>query len=442
MLRLIGLGALLALGCARVVDLGVAADGAPPPPDGGACCAAGQVRGCGIPMGACIARGEQRCVDCAFTECAPVGETCDRTDDDCDGFVDEGLFEVGSGPPILDQPERRFSEVRGVEVPERGEVVVAFAVGERDRGITSAHVARLDAETGALVGELIDLPLLTADYALARDARGVMVAAAEPGEEREEGGTVALLRLEGDGLVEVFRRPTDNGEAVAGVELVAPGDGGGARLLLTLRERRLTSVVVARTFDTTNDDDPIGVASSSPYINGPLVATATGAFAFHFNLPLDSGGYGIAGGPIAGGSFDSFQSLGILSSSLGVEAGYAPSDDRVLAAVEVSGATVVYGIDPATREVEELLQLPDPDAFAVTDPGETGQLTVVTGEGVLPVATLRRVRASDGAEVPTSGLPSFERWNGQVSLTQGATRHLVFQREGGTLLARPVTCAF
>lgn len=52
----------------------------------------------------CGSTGTQGCTDsCAWEACEPPAEVCNHRDDDCDGFVDEGLASWSDTPQVLDQ---------------------------------------------------------------------------------------------------------------------------------------------------------------------------------------------------------------------------------------------------------------------------------------------------------------------------------------------------
>ncbi|MCB9536196.1 MAG: hypothetical protein H6704_08020 [Myxococcales bacterium] len=103
--------AAASLDAALEPDAAVALDARPPddlgpPPDAGEPCEPGQGRSCG-PGGACIG-GFQFCVDGFWGPCegsgAPSPETCNASDDDCDGLTDEDVTrpcgsDVGSCEP-------------------------------------------------------------------------------------------------------------------------------------------------------------------------------------------------------------------------------------------------------------------------------------------------------------------------------------------------------
>jgi hypothetical protein len=64
--------------------------------DEGCSCTSGAMRDCGIDTGACVA-GRQRCMSGTWSaECmdgvAPIDESCNAVDDDCDGATDEGVL--------------------------------------------------------------------------------------------------------------------------------------------------------------------------------------------------------------------------------------------------------------------------------------------------------------------------------------------------------------
>ena len=73
------------------------------------CCQPGDVRQCGVALGVCRV-GQQTCLDNnTFGRCIasvePVVESCNESDDDCDGEVDEGVLNPcgGCGPVAKDQ---------------------------------------------------------------------------------------------------------------------------------------------------------------------------------------------------------------------------------------------------------------------------------------------------------------------------------------------------
>src|SRR6185503_20974818 len=61
-------------------------------PDDTFTCAAGASRSCNVVIGGCTATGTQSCsASCAWGTCV-TAEVCNRTDDDCNGLVDERLL--------------------------------------------------------------------------------------------------------------------------------------------------------------------------------------------------------------------------------------------------------------------------------------------------------------------------------------------------------------
>ncbi len=104
--RLVGFALCAAIGACRAAsDEGTVALDAGPPDDDR--CVDGDNRECysGPPgtegVGACVA-GVSRCKDGSWSSCiaevGPLPESCDRTDEDCDGEADEGFATLECGP--------------------------------------------------------------------------------------------------------------------------------------------------------------------------------------------------------------------------------------------------------------------------------------------------------------------------------------------------------
>ena len=98
---------------------------------------------CGV--GACAAQGVISCIDgCLVEDCTPgepVAETCNGTDDDCDGRTDEGIV------PVASTCGEGICAARGVRSCEGGQIVDTCDAGEPGREVCNAIDDDCDGET-------------------------------------------------------------------------------------------------------------------------------------------------------------------------------------------------------------------------------------------------------------------------------------------------------
>ncbi|MGE3635276.1 MAG: hypothetical protein AB7P00_35565, partial [Sandaracinaceae bacterium] len=136
----------------------------------------------GVPCGDALCEiGEVCCPLCTGDlSCRPSCDSfdrCDRTDDDCDGFIDEDGFVVGTPQPVAPLDMFRFQPVSGDYDPMRGEVAIVFEGFDGDA--SSTYFVRLDPATAAPLGEVVEIGSSSAGSSVAFDGRHWTIAVAE-----------------------------------------------------------------------------------------------------------------------------------------------------------------------------------------------------------------------------------------------------------------------
>ncbi|MGE0784866.1 MAG: MopE-related protein [Sandaracinaceae bacterium] len=404
--------------------------------DDGFLCTAGDTRACTISVGSCSAAGTQGCSACNWGACTAPDLCSNRTDDDCDGLVDEGSFRVGTASPITPLPGYRFSEVLSAYNPSRREV--GILTRGFDGTTQTISFARLNADTGARIGSVVTVATGFASYAIAYDGlHYTVVLSRYPG--------VEVYRIDATTSVSTLVATLDpTANAVTVARLGTSGSNVVVSWTTSMGITRLARLTMPATASAA--PTPIG-STTSPLgstvaHNAQAVTTGGGALLF-YSVPIGGmGPYELRVGPVTSTSIGTFTPhlSGTVSSVFAV---WEPTSNVVVAALTlyIGGVShsAVRTFNTAGTTVSAETMLSGENAVSIGYAGEPGQVGVFSGRYYPATGNLDRVRASDRTVLGSP--PTYVgQFNGMTALPDGVARYLVYQDDGVNLNAYPVLC--
>jgi hypothetical protein len=408
--------------------------------DDGFTCAPGATRSCTVTSGACMAAGTQTCTGmCGWGPCVAT-DRCDRTDDNCDGLVDDGALVLATmSGTIAPVGMYRYSEVHADYSPSRREVGVLY--GAFSGSSWPVYFARIDPATGATLAAPVMVAVASASvWDLVWDGAhwtAVM----------SEGTSTHVYRIEA-ASDRVTRVQTIDSTAAAHTLSVGRLGTSGSNVVVAWgasagRVVRLTMPASASAAPTVIGSTAEPLPSSSGYASTAVVATTpTGALVIFVRMRSPGDLRDLWMGPVPStGAVGAFRSFFSGTEGLGVRAAYEPSSGLVGVALTRSSASgsrssfLTFDTGGTTASPE--LALMGPEAHAIVYSGEPGQLGVFTGRFYPAAGQIERVRVAERTTVPSP--ISIGTFQGMVGVPEGPSRFLVFG-DDTDLRATAVVC--
>ncbi len=403
--------------------------------DEGFPCSGSDTQPCTASVGSCVVSGTQTCVACDWGECVGA-DVCDRTDDDCDGFVDEGGLRAGARARVAPLSGYRFGLVRGDYDPNRREVGIVFS--GFDGTSHTLYFARLDAATGALVGSVGGLTSGSTGYGIAFDGAHWSVAVST-------GSGTHLYRV--SSATGVATRVYTLDTTYSDVSVARLGTSGSNIVVAWAasnrgRLGRFTMPASASAAPTPIGPPMVEVVSSGYTHLARAVTTSAGALLFFLKTASGSAPYDLHVGAVSTTSVGSFPVL-VPGTVSDVFPAYDPTTDTVGVALTTYIATVNRAafrtLDASGATISPEVALSGTGAAGLVYSGEPGQLAIFSGMFFPASGDLVRARLTDRTLLSTPPL-SVGGFNGMVGVPEGPARAIYFEDDGTDLYAFPVVC--
>jgi hypothetical protein len=398
-------------------------------------CAGSDTQSCTITVGSCTAVGTQSCVSCGWGAC--VGnDVCDRTDDDCDGYIDEGGLRGASGTPLVALTGYRFQLVKAAYNPNRREIG-AITLGF-DGTTFTLYFVRIDAVNLVRIGT--PTTIATGSFGgndIAWDGQHYTVAVSQNGVHlyRVDASTAVATRVHtleaSGGSVSVGRLGS------SGSDIVVAWSGMGS----VARIHRFSMPGMAGATPTAigTQSNPLPGGGYNHFSR--IANTPSGAVVFYQYTTTGMAPYDLYTGGVSSTSVGSFtrQLTGVSE----VFAAYEPMSGQLGAAIGLydgsTFTTVFRTMDTNGALVGAAMPLGGQGPVGIGYGGEPGQLAVFSGMYFPASGSLTRIRMSDRTLLSSAPL-SIGGFNGMVGVPEGPARFFYFEDDSTNLNAYPVVC--